>query len=223
MSYLIFLLKNIFSIPKTVYFNLLVFPLKTALRFPVICSYKTKIKNIHRNMIVIEAPLRTFMIKFGIEGVDGVSAERKPYIEIGKSGKVIFQGKANLAKGVSLRVGNGTLQFGDNFYSNCNLLVICSKSVYFGKNVLLGWDINIRDCDGHPVYVNGIKTEGVKPVMINDNVWIGSYVDIMKGVNIASGSIVAARSCVLKAFDEENILIGGYPAKKLKEGVSWNV
>lgn len=44
MSYLIFLLKNILNIPKTLYFNLRVFPLKTALKFPVICSYKVSVK-----------------------------------------------------------------------------------------------------------------------------------------------------------------------------------
>lgn len=223
MSYLIFLLRNLLNIPKTIYFNLRVFPLKTALKFPVICSYKTRIRNIHKNMIEIDAPIKTFMIKYGIEGVEGVSSERKPYIEVGKAGKIIFRGKANLSRGISLRVGNGVLCFGDSFYSNCNLLVICSTSVTFGNNVLLGWDINVRDCDGHPVYVDGIKTEGVRPVAVKDNVWIGSYVDLMKGVCIPKGSIIAARSCVLKSFEEDNILIGGYPAKKLKEGVSWNV
>lgn len=223
MSYLIFLLKNILNIPKTLYFNLRVFPLKTALKFPVICSYKTRIRNIHKNMVEIDAPIKTFMIKYGIEGVEGVSSDRKPHIEIGKEGKIIFHGKANLSRGVSLRVGNGVLSFGENFYSNCNLLVICSKSITFGNNVLFGWDINVRDCDGHPVYVGGIKKENVKPVVVQDNVWVGSYVDIMKGVSIPYGSIVAARSCVLKEFEEENILIGGYPAKKLKERVSWNV
>ena len=161
------------------------------------------------------------MIKLGIEGVQGVSDHRKGFLMIGKEARVTFNGKASLSRGVSIRSQRGTIVFGQNFYSNCNMSVICSREIVFGNDVLLGWDISIRDCDGHKVYVDGVLSQGVKPVHIGDHVWIGAHVDILKGVRIPSGSVVAYRSCVLQPFEEENILIGGYPAKQLKSNVRW--
>ena len=66
-----------------------------------------------------------------------------------------------------------------------------------------------------------MKKINKKEITIKNNVWIGSYVDILKGVLISENSIVATRSCVTKKFDTTNILIGGYPAKIIEEDVSW--
>lgn len=60
-----------------------------------------------------------------------------------------------------------------------------------------------------------------KPVHIGNHVWIASEVKILKGVSIADGCVIALGSIVTKSFDEENILIGGFPAKKIQDNVSW--
>ena len=61
------------------------------------------------------------------------------------------------------------------------------------------------------------------PVEIGNHVWIAAFVDILKGVNIPSDSVVAYRSCVTKPFFNEHSLIAGYPAKQIKEQVNWNI
>ena len=38
------LIKKLISIPKTIYANMVLFPLKTALKIPVIVSYDTKLR-----------------------------------------------------------------------------------------------------------------------------------------------------------------------------------
>jgi len=63
-----------------------------------------------------------------------------------------------------------------------------------------------------------IRLQGTsrKGIEIGDNCWIGSKVTILDGVQIGEGSIVAAGSVVNKSYPP-NSIIGGVPAKLLKE------
>lgn len=53
------------------------------------------------------------------------------------------------------------------------------------------------------------------PVVIEDDVWCGANVTILKGVTIGHGSVVAAGAMVTKSFPPYSI-IGGVPAKLIK-------
>lgn len=55
----------------------------------------------------------------------------------------------------------------------------------------------------------------MNPVIIDDDVWIGCGVRILAGVHIGKRSIVAAGAVVTKDVDK-NTLVGGCPAKKIK-------
>ena len=54
------------------------------------------------------------------------------------------------------------------------------------------------------------------PIVIEDGVWCGANVTILKGVTIGKDSIVAAGAVVTKSFPPYSI-IGGVPAKLLKK------
>ena len=62
------------------------------------------------------------------------------------------------------------------------------------------------------------KGEGIVelPVVIEDNVWIGEYATVLKGVTVGRGSIVASHSVVTKDVEPYSI-VAGNPAKKVKE------
>ena len=44
---------------------------------------------------------------------------------------------------------------------------------------------------------------------------------ILKGAKISDGSVVGAMSLVNKKFEEENIVLAGVPARKIRGNVSW--
>ena len=60
-----------------------------------------------------------------------------------------------------------------------------------------------------------MKNCQIKMLVIEDDVWCGANVTILKGVTIGRGSVVAAGAIVTKSFPPYSI-IGGVPAKLIK-------
>lgn len=92
-----------------------------------------------------------------------------------------------------------------------------------GNKVLFGPNVTIRG-GIHPYYVAGRFIydigEGEKnpeddaDVIIEDDVWVGCNVTILKGVTIGRGGIVVAGAVVTKSVPPYTI-VGGVPAKKI--------
>ena len=75
----------------------------------------------------------------------------------------------------------------------------------------------IRDSDNHTIIGGKEKTA---PIKIGNHVWIGARATILKGVKIGDGAVVAAGAVVTRDVPP-NTLVGGVPAKIIKENVSW--
>lgn len=214
------ILRIIFSLPKTIYFNFRMLPVRQAVHLPFFVCNDVELGTLSG---VIELPanrIHHFMIKFGFGGSDGVSAG-KGYFSCGTDSRIVFEGSASFGAGCSVRVDRGVLQFGNKFSANRNCFISCTEKIIFGENVLLGFNIAIRDSDGHTILKDGSRKENLLPVIIGNHVWICSEVDILKGSRIGSDCVVTYRSCVLGDFPDSNCLIGGYPAKILQTGISW--
>ena len=204
--------------PKTLFFNLRCFPLKIAMKLPVFICYDVYLGELHKNIVKIDAPITRFMIKFGIGGVAGIDSKRSQLWL--QKGNVTFKGKATFAKGSSIR-NNGELIFGNCFSGGKNTFISCTKQIVFGNDVLMGWNCSIRDSDGHVIFYSGEPQEAFKPVYIGNHVWLAAESHVLKGVTIMDNSVVAYRSLDINAFDKKGLLIGGSPAKMIKESVSW--
>lgn len=98
------------------------------------------------------------------------------------------------------------------------------STVQIGEGCLLAYDIDIRTGDSHSILdaVTQKRINYAKNVILDDHVWIAAHCSILKGVHIRKDSIVATRSVVTKSFDQEGVIIGGNPAKILREHITWN-
>lgn len=123
-----------------------------------------------------------------------------------------FKGLENLS------VGEGTsIPKGSTFYCTEAPLTIGKKVVFGPKPTIITGDHRI-DIIGK--FMIDITPEEKQPendeeVIIEDDVWCGANVTILKGVTIGHGSVVAAGAVVTKSFPPYSI-IGGVPAKLLK-------
>lgn len=185
---------------------------------PILFSNDTKLKGIKQGKIIVDK--KSFgIISIGFQGSEGLE-KHCTSITI-KEGAIRFKGKANISSGTSIRVDTGNLVFGNDFSCNNNCFFSCSTGITFGEDVLLGWNINVRDSDGHTVYRNGIPKESVKSVSIGNHVWIASLVDILKGVVIPDGCVIGYRSCLTGLYTNKNSLIAGYPAREIQNNIEW--
>jgi acetyltransferase-like isoleucine patch superfamily enzyme/glycosyltransferase involved in cell wall biosynthesis len=107
----------------------------------------------------------------------------------------------------------GRLIVGDDVYLNgCS--IVATTSITIGDNCLIGDLTSIMDTDYHALSSEApIKAE---PVTIGNNVWIGRNCTILPGVSIGDNAVVAAGSVVSKSVPP-NTLVGGVPAKAIKE------
>ena len=208
------------SIPKTVIFNLKAFPFSEAIKLKVFCAWNVKFKGLKRGSIEIEQQTEKFGVKFGNGGSDGIPRQKSAII-LSENGKMVFKGKANFGEGVVIRIDGGIIEFGERFRTNKNAFVACNTKMSIGDDVLLGWNVNIRDSDGHNVYTNGVAAPKEKSVVIGNHVWICSYADILKGTVIGNDCVVAYRSCVAGGKHPNNSLIAGIPGKVIKEDINW--
>lgn len=87
-----------------------------------------------------------------------------------------------------------------------------AKKISIGKNVRCGANTLITDTDWH---TDDPRAGENLEVAIDDNVWIGVNVTILKGVRIGRGSLIAAGSVVTSDIPE-NVMAGGIPAKVIR-------
>ena len=120
-------------------------------------------------------------------------------------------------------IGNNTCMYERTFIGSVNKITI-------GNGVIISNHVHIFDNNNHPtspearkrMVESGFDGElwrwkyaDSAPVIIEDNVWIGEYSAIMKGVHIGKGSIVAAHSVVTKDVPDYSI-VAGNPARVVK-------
>jgi acetyltransferase-like isoleucine patch superfamily enzyme len=212
-------LAKILDFPFNVINNFKLFPFKIAIKFPIYFSRNVGIVKAKRGSIVFNSRITKYMVRYGSYGSPFINSN-KAFLQIDNDGKIIFNGSATFAQGNRLYISGGTLEVGNNVYINKNLILQCERNIQLGDNTLLGWNISIRDTDGHKVTINENGSNDTKQIVIEKNSWIASDVTILKGSVVPQGSIVACNSVVVGTkFDEENILIAGYPAKEKRRNV----
>ncbi|MCG2419600.1 acyltransferase [Aequorivita sp. F47161] len=110
------------------------------------------------------------------------------------------------------------ISFGDNVNINNGFSIIAERSITVDSNVLIGYNCQIADSDFHDLNVaNRMETDPFpKEVIIGKNVFVGNNVTILKGVVIGENTVVANGSVVTKSFPKD-VIIGGVPAKIIKE------
>jgi acetyltransferase-like isoleucine patch superfamily enzyme len=96
---------------------------------------------------------------------------------------------------------------------------MCAKEIIIGNGVRIGRNVSIRDWNGEHVIVNDTYVNH-SPVHIGDHVWLCTGCTIMPGVTIGEGSVVAANATVTKDVPA-HALVGGSPAKVIKENIEW--
>lgn len=133
--------------------------------------------------------------------------------------------------GVLQSQGNGKITIGDHTCIYERSLIGSVNSIEIGNCVIISNHVHIFDNNNHPtspavrhkMCVEGFEGDpwrwthaDSRPVVIEDDVWVGEYATILKGVTVGRGSIVASHAVVTKDVPPYAI-VAGNPAKVVKE------
>jgi acetyltransferase-like isoleucine patch superfamily enzyme len=116
------------------------------------------------------------------------------------------------------------LSIGDNTSLHYGIIISVAKEIRIGSNCLFAVNCLIMDSDDHPVDPkkrasgSAVEKESVKPVIIGNNVWVGAFSAILKGVKIGDNAVVATHSVVTKDVPP-NTMVAGAPARVVKENI----
>jgi len=122
--------------------------------------------------------------------------------------------RINIQRNVYFGKGNN-ISIGDNSGIGEDSILGQDDEIRIGNNVLIGPRLMIfTQNHNFSDRTKLIREQGAtrKPVIIEDDVWIGARVTLLPGVTLGQGSVVAAGAVVTKSFPPYSVL-GGVPAK----------
>lgn len=157
---------------------------------------------------------------------------KKGYVEMGRnikfsqmflqgrsktSLKLLLHGNNRIGQG-SIFQGSSNIVMGKNSFCGCYCIFGINGGLAVGDNVMIADCVTIRDTNHNfskrdvPMIHQGVT---VKPIAIEDDVWIGHGAMILQGVSIGQGAVIAAGAVVSKDVPEFAI-VGGVPARVIR-------
>jgi acetyltransferase-like isoleucine patch superfamily enzyme len=124
------------------------------------------------------------------------------------------------------------VSIGDHCYVGPGARIWAAASITVGRFVLMAHYVDILDNNSHSLsaaerrreasdlFERGVEIDftqvGVGPVVVEDDVWIGTKTTILKGVRIGRGAVIAANSLVTHDVAPFT-LSGGNPLRVLRK------
>jgi maltose O-acetyltransferase len=110
----------------------------------------------------------------------------------------------------------GTLEIGERTLVNYGGSIAAAESIRIGARCLIGTHVIVMDNDFHRIEPDRrLEWPDSKPIVIEDNVWIGARVIVLGGVTIGEGSCIGAASLVVDDVPPMS-LAAGVPAKVIR-------
>ncbi len=129
------------------------------------------------------------------EGCRFVSKET--YNNMGINHRCIFSATPALIDACELIIGK------DCGFSGTSIW--CFHKIIIGNQVRCGANTTIMDGDAH---LNDKRTSPPKPIVIEDNVFLGANVIVKKGVTIGANSVIGMNSIVTKDIPANSVAVG---------------
>jgi acetyltransferase-like isoleucine patch superfamily enzyme len=149
-----------------------------------------------------------------------------------QEGQGLRIGSSCTMDGVHFALGKaGRVRIGDFCYFT-NAVLLCELEIQIGSYVVIGWNTTLADTDFHPIAAAERIADAIacsplgkgqprpaitpRPIVIEDNAWIGPNATILKGVRIGSGAWIEPGSLVTKDVPARARIMGN-PAQIIGE------
>lgn len=139
---------------------------------------------------------------------------------------VLSGGKLSLADGVSLQkdvvisVGeSATVTLGEKTYLGEYSVIMAKDKISIGPRVMIAPHCVFADYQhSHQLAYEHMTPEkfSTKPIMIEENAWLGAGVKVLAGVTIGEGAVIGAGAVVISDIPPYTVA-AGVPAKVVKK------
>ncbi|WP_417473644.1 acyltransferase [Luteimonas mephitis] len=173
-----------------------------------------------RRTLVAEPLFKAYCTRFG-EGV--TTGIHVPWVQ--GSGELVVGNHVHVSGKLSLHfaasfVASPRLEIGDHSDLGHDIRFVVGREIRIGRHVQVAGGTTFRDSGGHPLDParrqagDAPDAEAVRPIVVHDNVWIGSGVLVMPGAEIGEGAIVSAQSVVSGKVAPYTV-VAGNPARRI--------
>ncbi len=152
------------------------------------------------------------------------SSQQDPGLIIGDRVRIYTWTTFNIEPSGKVEIGDDSILVGAIF--------MCAERITIGKRVVVSYHVTIADSDFHPVDPEARKKDAIacapegdgsqcppvtsRPVVIEDDVWIGIGAIILKGVRIGKGARIGAGAVVTSDISP-GWHVAGNPARVVTE------
>ncbi|AYG65133.1 MULTISPECIES: acyltransferase [unclassified Rhizobium] len=137
---------------------------------------------------------------------------------IWKRGDVRIGERVHFRKGVVIDAQEGSIEIGNHVSFNDYSILLGRGGISIGNDVriaahamIVSFDHNFDDVS-QPIRLQGVTK---KPIVIEDDVWIGAGAKILGGAHVAKGCVIGANAVVKGKTEPYGIYVGA-PARLLK-------
>ncbi|MBB3287538.1 MULTISPECIES: acyltransferase [Rhizobium] len=137
---------------------------------------------------------------------------------IWKRGDVRIGDRVHFRKGVVIDAQEGSIEIGNHVSFNDYTILLGRGGIVIGNDVriaahamIVSFDHNFDDVS-QPIRLQGVTK---KPIIIEDDVWIGAGAKILGGAHVAKGCVIGANAVVKGKTKPYGIYVGA-PARLLK-------
>jgi len=97
-----------------------------------------------------------------------------------------------------------------------------NRKIIIGDDCMFATNIEFRTGDSHSIInvSDGKRINHAADIIVEEHVWIGSNVSVLKGVTLGKNCIVGTGSIVTKSVEAQSIAAGA-PSKIIKSNISW--
>lgn len=106
-------------------------------------------------------------------------------------------------------------KIGKNVFINFNCVFLDLGGIIIEDNVLIAPNVSLLS-EGHPIEPENRHALVPKRIHIKKNAWIGAGATILQGVTIGENAVVAA-GAIVSADVPDNTIVGGIPAKVIRQ------
>ena len=113
-------------------------------------------------------------------------------------------------------VVGGRLDIGESAFINYGCSISATQLVHIGPRCNIGTHVILMDSDFHRLEPERRdEPPEPAPIILEDNVWLGARVIVLRGVTIGAGSAIGAGSVVTRDIPPRSVAAGS-PAKVLR-------